>query len=62
MVTFLCPLPPSLPPSPSLTEVTFGLKVLREFVSLLYFLKGDQSYSCLRKIAGTFISCGQSVV
>ena len=47
---------------PSLTKVTFGLNVLGEFVSLLYFLKGDQLYSCLGKIAGTFISRGQSVV
>ena len=31
-------------------------------MSLLYFLKGDQSYSCLGKIAGPFISRGQSVV
>ena len=47
---------------PSLAKVTFGLNVLGEFVSLLYFLKGDQSYSCLGKIAGTFTSRGQSVV
>ena len=56
MVTFLHSLPPSL------TKVTSGLNVLGEFVSLLYFLKGDQSYGCLGKIAGPFISHGQSVV